>query len=346
MWDLATNARALAAYQLSLGAALVAALLNAAFGSLLAWVLVRYRFPGRRLLDGLVDFPFALPTAVAGLTLANLFSDRRLAGAVSGADGHPGAVFAPGRGAGADFVGLPFSVRTLQPLLENLDKGVEEAAAILGAGRLRTFVSVIAPTLAAGGADGLWPGVRARPGRIRLDRFHFRQFAVPNRNRPDPGGDPIGERGFDYPGPSGWPGAAGLFLRAAVHPQLAARLVLQVSTAMNLPRSPTPASRHHRRCPRLHPGAPVVKWLLIGVAGLFAAVFLLLPLINIFAQAFSSGLAGYWGTLKDPDTVAAIRLTLLVAAISVPLNVVFGVAAAWAIAKFEFRGKAILSDVH
>jgi len=87
---------------------------------------------------------------------------------------------------------------------------------------------------------------------------------------------------------------------------------------------------------------PLAKWLLIGMAGLFAAVFLLLPLINIFAQAFSSGLAGYWGTLKDPDTVAAIRLTLLVAGISVPLNVVFGVAAAWAIAKFEFRGKAVL----
>jgi len=87
---------------------------------------------------------------------------------------------------------------------------------------------------------------------------------------------------------------------------------------------------------------PLVKWLLIGVAGLFAAVFLLLPLINIFVQAFSSGLAGYWGTMKDPDTVAAIRLTLLVAGISVPLNVVFGVAAAWAIAKFEFRGKAVL----
>ncbi len=88
--------------------------------------------------------------------------------------------------------------------------------------------------------------------------------------------------------------------------------------------------------------SPLVKWLLIGVAGLFAALFLLLPLINIFAQAFSSGLAGYWNTLKDHNTVAAIRLTLLVAVISVPLNVVFGVAAAWAIAKFEFRGKAVL----
>jgi len=87
---------------------------------------------------------------------------------------------------------------------------------------------------------------------------------------------------------------------------------------------------------------PLAKWLLIGVAGLFAAVFLLLPLVNVFAQAFSAGLAGYRAALTDRDTLAAIRLTLLVAAISVPLNVVFGVAASWAIAKFDFRGKAVL----
>jgi sulfate transport system permease protein len=86
----------------------------------------------------------------------------------------------------------------------------------------------------------------------------------------------------------------------------------------------------------------LAKWLLIGVACLFAAVFLLLPLANVFAQAFSAGLAAYRAALTDPDTLSAIRLTLLVAAVSVPLNVVFGVAAAWAIAKFDFRGKAVL----
>jgi sulfate transport system permease protein len=147
LWHLATNARARAAYELSLGAALVAALLNAAFGSLLAWVLVRYRFPGRRLLDGLIDFPFALPTAVAGLTLADLFSAHGWLGRFLVPMGFEGAYTRAGVVLALTFVGLPFSVRTLQPLLENLDKGVEEAAAILGAGRLRTFVSVIAPTL-------------------------------------------------------------------------------------------------------------------------------------------------------------------------------------------------------
>jgi sulfate transport system permease protein len=147
LWKAATSHRALSAYGLSLGASFVAAFLNAIFGSLLAWVLVRYRFPGRRFLDGLVDFPFALPTAVGGLTLANLFSPNGWLGhylvphGIEGQSSRLGVVLA------LTFVGLPFSVRTLQPVLENLDKGVEEAAAILGAGRLRTFWSVIGPTL-------------------------------------------------------------------------------------------------------------------------------------------------------------------------------------------------------
>lgn len=88
--------------------------------------------------------------------------------------------------------------------------------------------------------------------------------------------------------------------------------------------------------------SPLVKWLLIGIALLFCGVFLLLPLVNVFAQALAKGLPHYWASLVHPDSVAAIRLTLLVAAISVPLNVVFGLAAAWAIAKFEFRGKTLL----
>ena len=147
LWTLATNERALAAYKLSLGASLIAALINAVFGSLLAWVIVRYRFPGRRLLDALIDFPFALPTAVAGLTLANLFSEHGWLGQFLVPMGIQGAFTRLGVVIALTFVGLPFSVRTLQPVIEHLDRGVEEVAACLGAKRFRTFVSVIAPTL-------------------------------------------------------------------------------------------------------------------------------------------------------------------------------------------------------
>jgi len=146
-WRLVTTDRALAAYRLTFGAALVAALINAVCGSLLAWVLVRYSFPGRRFFDALVDFPFALPTAVAGLTFANLFSAHGWLGRFLVPLGIEGAFTRLGVVIVLTFVGLPFVVRTLQPVLEDLEREVEEAAATLGAGRVRTFLKVIGPGL-------------------------------------------------------------------------------------------------------------------------------------------------------------------------------------------------------
>ena len=146
-WQLATTDRALAAYKLTFGASLVAALANAVFGTLLAWVLARYDFPGRRFIDALVDFPFALPTAVAGLTLANMFAANGWLGQFLVPLGIKGAFTPLGVVIALTFVGMPFVVRTLQPVIENVEREVEEAAATLGASRLRTFVSVIAPSL-------------------------------------------------------------------------------------------------------------------------------------------------------------------------------------------------------
>ena len=146
-WHLATTDRAVAAYNLTFGASLIAAAANAVFGTLLAWVLVRYEFPGRRFLDAIVDFPFALPTAVAGLTLANLFAANGWLGKYLMPLGIKGAFTPLGIVIALTFVGMPFVVRTLQPVLHNLDVEVEEAAATLGSGRLRTFLTVIAPSL-------------------------------------------------------------------------------------------------------------------------------------------------------------------------------------------------------
>ena len=146
-WRTATTERAVAAYKLTFGASLIAALINAVFGTILAWVLVRYHFPGKRLVDALVDIPFALPTAVAGLTLANLFAANGWLGSFLEPLGIKGAYSTLGVVIALTFVSLPFMVRTLQPVLENLERETEEAAATLGAGRWRTFRSVIAPTL-------------------------------------------------------------------------------------------------------------------------------------------------------------------------------------------------------
>ena len=147
-WAIVTSPRALASYRLSLGVALAAALVNALCGSVVAWVLVRYRFPGRRLLDGLVDLPFALPTAVAGIALTTLYAGNGWIGRYAAALGFQVAYTPLGIVVVLAFIGLPFVVRTVQPVLQDLDVAMEEAAASLGATRWQTIRRVILPELA------------------------------------------------------------------------------------------------------------------------------------------------------------------------------------------------------
>ena len=139
--------RTLAALKLSFGGALLAALFNAVAGLLVTWVLVRYRFPGRRLIDALVDLPFALPTAVAGIALTAIYAPNGWIGQYLLPLGIKIAYAPAGVLVAMVFVGFPYVVRTLQPVLETLDRDVEEAAESLGATRLQTFVRVIVPAL-------------------------------------------------------------------------------------------------------------------------------------------------------------------------------------------------------
>lgn len=146
-WEQITSPRVLAAFRLTFGASLAAATLNALFGFLVAWVLVRYEFPGRRFVDAVVDIPFALPTAVAGIALTTLYAPTGWLGAPLARWGVRVA-FAPlGIIVALTFIGLPFVVRTLQPVLEGLEKSMEEAAATLGATRWQTVRRVVFPPL-------------------------------------------------------------------------------------------------------------------------------------------------------------------------------------------------------
>lgn len=146
-WRVATDERAVEAYKLSFGASLLAALTNAVFGVLLAWVLVRYSFPGRRLADALVDLPFALPTAVAGIALTQVYAPNGWIGEPLARLGLQVAFTPVGIFLALVFIGIPFVVRTVQPVLEELDPSIEEAAAVLGASRFQTFRRVILPGL-------------------------------------------------------------------------------------------------------------------------------------------------------------------------------------------------------
>ena len=147
IWAIATTPRVVAAFKVSFGTALIAAAVNAVFGLLVAWVLVRYRFPGHRLVDGLVDLPFALPTAVAGIALTALYAPNGWIGQLLEPLGLKVAFTPLGIIVALTFIGLPFVVRTVQPVLQDLEVEHEEAAASLGAGRWQTFTRVIFPAI-------------------------------------------------------------------------------------------------------------------------------------------------------------------------------------------------------
>lgn len=146
-WEIVTSPRVVAAYRVSIGSALFAAMANVCIGLLVAWVLVRYRFFGKRFVDGLIDLPFALPTAVAGISLTTIYAKTGIVGGILDSLGIKAAFSQLGIVIALVFIGLPFVVRTVQPVLQELDPEVEEAAASLGAGRWRIFSRVIFPEL-------------------------------------------------------------------------------------------------------------------------------------------------------------------------------------------------------
>jgi sulfate/thiosulfate transport system permease protein len=154
-WHVVTAPRALASYELSFGASGIAAAINLIFGLIVAWVLVRYSFPGKRLFDSMVDLPFALPTAVAGIALTAIYSANGWIGHYLQPLGIKAAYSRLGVVIALTFTGLPFVVRTVQPVLEDLDKEMEEAAASLGASRWQTIVRVILPSILPAALTGL-----------------------------------------------------------------------------------------------------------------------------------------------------------------------------------------------
>jgi sulfate transport system permease protein len=146
-WNTVTAPRVLASYRLTFGAAFIAALVNLVFGLVVAWTLVRYTFPGKKIIDALVDLPFALPTAVAGIALTALYSPNGWLGGFLQSIGIKVAYSPLGVVVALIFIGLPFVVRTVQPVLEDAERELEEAAASLGANRLQTFLKVLLPTI-------------------------------------------------------------------------------------------------------------------------------------------------------------------------------------------------------
>lgn len=147
-WVAVASPRVVASYKLTFGASLIGASINAVFGLLTAWVLTRYTFPGKRIIDALVDLPFALPTAVAGIALTAIYAPNGWIGSLLAPHGIKVAFTPIGVVIALTFIGLPFVVRTVQPVLEDLEAETEEAAASLGANRWQTFTKIIFPAIA------------------------------------------------------------------------------------------------------------------------------------------------------------------------------------------------------
>jgi sulfate/thiosulfate transport system permease protein len=342
-WTVATSPRVVASYKVTFGTSLIAATLNAVFGFIFAWVLVRYTFPGKRFIDALVDLPFALPTAVAGIALTALYAPNGWIGSLLEPYGIKVAFTPLGILIALTFIGLPFVVRTVQPVLEDLDTEVEEVAASLGANRWHTFYNVIAPTvlpalltgfgLAFARAIGEYGSVIFIAGNIPMVSEITPLLIISKLEQ------------YDYTGATA---IAGDLVHVAARPERPAGLdraphrerPLMAGTVsaqwMN------PARFEEKSATR---ETPWVKWTLIGIGLTFFAVFLLLPLVSVFVEAFRKGWHVYLVSMVEADALSAIWLTLAIAAIAVPVNLVFGVAAAWTIAKFEFRGKQLLTTL-
>ncbi len=146
-WNIITAPRVLASYKLSFGASAIAACINTVFGLIIAWVLVRYKFPGKKIIDGLIDLPFALPTAVSGITLTALYAGNGCVGRFLEKIGIKIAFTPYGVVIALIFISMPFVIRTIQPVLEDFDIGIEEAAISLGANRRQIFLKILLPTL-------------------------------------------------------------------------------------------------------------------------------------------------------------------------------------------------------
>ncbi len=328
-----SDPRALAALRLSFGGAAAAAAVDAVAGLVVAWALVRHRFPGRAALDGLVDLPFALPTAVAGIALGAVYAPNGWIGGLLAPLGIKVAYTPLGVFTAMAFVGLPFVVRSVQSVLQDLDPEVEEAAETLGAGPVRRFASVILPTLAPALTAGFALAFARAVGEYGSVIFiagnlPFRSEIAPLLI--------VGKlESYDYAG------AATLGL-AMLLGAGAALLLLNLAQFAAARRGRGVAEARASR-PAARPGGAGLA--VIGAAAAWLLVLVAAPLASVFVEALRKGVPAAAAALATPDTLSAIRLTLLLAAVVTPLNTAFGLAAAWAIGKFEFRGKGALTTL-
>ena len=342
-WAVVTSPQVVSGYVVSLSCALAGALINAVSGMILAWVLVRYDFPGKRLMDGLVELPFALPTAVAGISLTYLYSDQGWIGGLFAKMGIPIAYTRVGITIAMTFVGIPFVVRAVQPVLEKLDRQYEEAATMLGAGRTRIFFKVILPELFPALLAGF--GLALARGIGEYGSVVFIAGNIPYKTQIAPLLIMSKLEQYKYGDATAIAlvlllvsfllmlsiNSVQIYMQRFSHGQDAAGDGLSSLRKVTEP--------HHDE------GSPLVKYVLVGAGALFLAVMLVLPLCVVVVNALKDGIDAYMEAVLDEYTVRAFGLTALSTLVAVLVNTVFGMFAAFLLSKFYFRGRQVIATL-
>ncbi len=337
-----TSRQVVSGYVVSLSCAFFAALINAVFGVLLAWVLVRCNFPGKRLMDGLIELPFALPTSVAGIALTYLYSDQGWIGALFAKIGVKIAYTRIGITIAMVFVGIPFVVRAVQPVLEKLDRQYEEAAMMLGAGRGRIFFRVILPELFPALLAGF--GLAFARGIGKYGSVVFIAGNIPNKTQIAPLLIMTKLEQYKYSDAT----AIALVLLLLSFALMLLINSLQIHMQKFSGSDNTGDGIHSLRKvidPHRDAKRPSMTVLLIGSGVLFLIVMLVLPLIVVISNAFREGWAVYRASVLDEYTVKAFGLTLFATVVAVAVNTVFGLFAAYLLSKFYFRGRQVLATL-
>ncbi len=312
-WDAVSSPEAVAALKLTVGASLAVSLLNAVLGTITAWVLIRDDFRGKTLVNAIIDLPFALPTIVAGLTLLALYGPTSPVG-IDVAFTRIAIVLA------LMFVTLPFVVRTVQPVLQELDPELEEAAQSLGASTTTTFRRIVLPNILPGILSGVALAFAKAVGE-------FGSLVIITGNIP-----------FKTEVSS-----VHIYGRIESGDSAGAAAVAVVLLGISFADAPLDRSDPSLR-DEARPMRTVVSRLgLRAIALLYLAVILVGPLAIVFWRTFEDGFAPAWDALTTPETLNAFKLTLIITAIAVPVNTVFGIVCALAIVRRRFPGKGVLN---
>ena len=339
---LVTKPNILHAFRTSILCSLVAALINCIFGVIIAWVLVKYDFPGKRILDGCIELPFALPTAVAGITLSKMYSETGIIGKPLASLGikvsytHLGLIIA------LIFIGIPFVIRAVQPVLEKLDGQYEEAAFMLGASRMQTFYKVIIPELrpailtgfglAFARGIGEYGSVIYISGNSAREQTQVVSYVIMQK--------------LNY---TDYDSAAAIALVLLILSFLILLFlnIIQIRQAKRTGGGTSTVAfegdmTSSFRKERESRGA---RRFLIAVSALFLILMLVLPLISVIRNSLAEGFSFYLASLRTETVLSALKVTLIATVIAVAVNTFFGIMASWLLTRFQFRGKQLLTTL-